>query len=132
MTAYHTANREYLLRFLKANSNTALTVQEMLYQIQHEHTDGKTPATSSIYRLIKKFVNEGIVIKMIDTHRREFVYQFAKEKDSSHMYMRCKVCGKLCPMNLHDSERLVQEIQNTKSFRIDHDIVLNGICKSCQ
>ena len=132
MTAYHTANREYLLSFLKANSNTALTVQEMMYQIQNQHIDGKIPATSSIYRLIKKFVNEGIVIKMMDTHRREFVYQFAKEQDSSHMYMRCKICGKLYPMNLYDSERLVQEIQNTESFRIDHDIILNGVCKSCQ
>ena len=132
MTAYHTANRECLLSFLKANSNTALTVQEMMNQIQNEHIDGKIPATSSIYRLIKKFVNEGIVIKMMDTHRREFVYQFAKEQDSSHMYMRCKICGKLYPMNLYDSERLVQEIQNTESFRIDHDIILNGVCKSCQ
>ena len=132
MTAYKTPNREYLLRFLKANSNTALTVQKMMYQIRHEHTDGKIPATSSIYRIVKQFVNEGIVIRMMDTHRREFIYQFAEKQEFSHIYMRCKVCGKLYPMTLHDSERLVQKIQNAESFMIDHDIILNGVCKSCQ
>ena len=89
MTAYKTANREYLLSFLKENSNTALTVQEMMYQIQNEHIDGKILATSSIYRIVKQFVNEGIVIRMMDAHRREFIYQFAEKQESSHIYMRC-------------------------------------------
>lgn len=133
MTSYKTNQQSCLLKFLKAHSREPMSVREIYRRMGQEHPVQSIPGESTIYRLLRKFTEEGMVRKSVDTQSRESFYVYASPPDQGEgLYMRCRVCGKLHPMQSDSCEQLLRQIREQENFTIDTNTVLDGVCKNCQ
>jgi Fe2+ or Zn2+ uptake regulation protein len=105
----------------------------MYRRMGQEHPVQSIPGESTIYRLLRKFTEEGLVRKSVDTQSRESFYVYASPPDQGEgLYMRCRVCGKLHPMESERCEQILRQIREQEHFTIDANTVLDGVCKNCQ
>ncbi len=133
MASYKTNQQSCLLKFLKAHPREPMSVHEMYRRMGQEHPVQSIPGESTIYRLLRKFTEEGLVRKSVDTQSRESFYVYASPPEQgAELYMRCRVCGKLHPMQLESCEHFLRQIREQENFTIDANLVLDGVCQQCQ
>ncbi len=128
MKSYQTQQKKLLIDFLKKNSNNPLTIEEIAVGLQGESSPGK----STVYRLVNRLVEEGVVRRFPKGNSRHFVYQLLDCKGcADHMHCRCVTCGKLFHMDHKTSENM-QQLLMSSGFSIDpQKTTLMGICKGC-
>ena len=133
MATYKTIQREELIRFLKAHSAEAFTVQQIASMMKEDSSVKKAPGESTVYRLIKELVESGAVKRIVRGNSRQFVYQITDgDECAHHLHSKCTVCGKLCHMNEEESREIVGRILENDSFAIDSSTVLLGKCDKCR
>lgn len=133
MAKYKTVQKMSLIRFLKENSDKAMTVAAMAEAMRSDSSERNVPSESTLYRLIKELVSEGIVKRTVNGNSREFLYQMTDgDACSDHLHLKCRVCGKLIHMNSRLSEELIDRLDSADGFTIDRNMVLAGVCKSCK
>ncbi len=126
---YQTEQKKQLLDFLREHKEEHYTIDQIILNLQGEHTPGK----STVYRLIKQLVEEGVVKRSNTGNSRQFVYQLLDgERCSHHFHMQCESCGKL----FHLQEEKTKEVQGLlkaqEEFQIDVSrCVLFGTCGNC-
>lgn len=122
---YNTHQKKLLANFLKLNCDRAYTIEE----ISNEIPVGK----STIYRLISKFVENGIVKRFPGETGRTFLYQYIScEHCSAHLHMKCINCGKILHMDDSVSDNLLSNIMQGNDFSVDRSrTVLLGKCAHC-
>ena len=132
MAQYATEQKKYLIDFLREHREESFTVEEIVCGLQKTDAQ-KVPATSTVYRLITKLVEEGSVKRFVKGHSRQFLYQIVdREHCRSHLHLRCMDCGKLIHLNEKISEDLLQAIRSTSDFSVDEEeTVLMGACATC-
>ena len=88
MAQYATEQKKILIDFLREHRESAFSVEEIVTELQR--TDGeKVPATSTVYRLITKLVEEGAVKRFVRGHSRQFLYQIVEDEHCrSHLHLR--------------------------------------------
>ena len=129
MATYNTEQKKLLVEFLKMNADKALTVEEIV-----EKMGGKL-AKSTVYRLIVRLTEEGLVKRMTRGNSRTFVYQMIAiegEQCHSHLHLRCTDCGKVIHMKESISHELLDAIRQENDFSVsEKETVILGKCAVC-
>ena len=122
---YNTHQKKLLTDFLKLNCDKAYTIDE----IANEVPVGK----STIYRLISKLTESGVVKRFSGETGRIFMYQYIScEHCSAHLHMKCVDCGKILHMNNKVSENILNNIMQDNNFSVDDaQTILLGKCSDC-
>ena len=134
MAVYRTEQKKLLIDFLKEHSNESFTIEEIVNRMSGDEKISSAPGLSTVYRLMPKLVETGIVKRFTGDRKRRFVYQIvAGEHCGMHLHMKCVECGRLLHMNDTVSEALLKEIFNASSFSVDSGrTVLFGKCDDCK
>lgn len=128
MKTYHTHQRKSLLEFLKANSEKAFTIEEII-----ENLSGDPISQSTVYRLMTKLVEENLVHRTVKGNSRSFVYQYiSDEKCENHLHIKCTDCGKVYHLDSGVTSIIQSNIRNNTSFEIDSHTLLLGKCGECK
>ena len=129
MATYNTEQKKLLIDFLKNNSDTAFSVEEIV-----EKMGGKL-AKSTVYRLIVRLTEEGLVKRMTRGNSRTFVYQMIAIEGGqchSHLHLRCTDCGKVIHMKESISHELLDAIRQENDFSVsEKETVILGKCAVC-
>lgn len=125
--SYNTEKRNMLLGFLRENSQSSYTVEELC---RHILPDGK--AKSTLYRLVSRLCDEGLLKKVLDEPSGLISYQYMDGGCHEHLHLKCKDCGKLIHLNKKTSHFLFDEIFHNENFELDGGEILFGRCGSCR
>ena len=126
MKTYNTNQRQIIVDFLKNNSETQYTIEQIASKTV---SVGK----STVYRLINKMVDEGVVRRTVKGNSRQFLYQYAATAGcASHLHMKCRECGKILHMDDERSKDLMNLLQESTKFDLDiKETLLMGTCEKC-
>ena len=128
MKIYHTHQRQSLLNFLKKNQEKAFRIEEIV-----EAMAAESISQSTVYRLMTKLVDDGLVHRTVKGNSRSFVYQYiSDEKCENHLHMKCTDCGKVYHLDSSMTSAIQSNIRNNTSFEIDSHTVLLGKCGECK
>lgn len=122
---YKTQQKLLLYNFLKTNSNSSFSIEEIAEKIPV----GK----STIYRLISKMITENVVRKFTKPGASGFFYQFINcDKRCSHLHLKCTYCGKIFHLNNKTSQNILSFIMQDNAFSVDqNETILMGKCSKC-
>ena len=95
---------------------------------------GHNVAQSSVYRLMKKLVDEGLVRRHSKEDSRQYVYQIMKSEEChSHLHLQCTECGKLVHLSHEATKEARQWMQGATGFELDQEkTYLYGRCTDCK
>lgn len=133
MATYKTQQKTDLIDFLKAHSDKALTIDEIVEKMKSDQSFENAPGRSTVYRLMSKLVEEGTVTCFSRGGGAKATYQIiGGEHCHHHMHMKCTGCGRLLHMSDEDSGKLMDQIRSLSNFDIDlHQTLLFGRCEGC-
>ncbi|MGE4485568.1 MAG: Fur family transcriptional regulator [Oscillospiraceae bacterium] len=128
---YLTEQRRRLLDFLHENPERQYKIVEIFEALSQRRDP---PAKSTVYRLIKKLVEEGLVRRFVNGTSRQFLYQLVDgERCSYHLHLKCLGCGKLIHMDDEMSDLFQGKIRAINNFELDEKkTLLFGRCESCR
>ena len=133
MAHYQTAQKKKLIEFLTSNREKAFSVEELDLQLKSTAEGEAAPGKSTLYRLIRSLVDEGLVKRLVKGNSRQFIYQIAGEECAYHLHMKCVECGRLIHMEHGESLKLLEEIFHKNHFKVDErQTVLMGKCDGCR
>lgn len=128
MKTYNTHQRTALIEFLESNSDKAFTIEEII-----ENIDNDELSQSTVYRLMTKLVENGLVHRTVKGNSRSFIYQFINnEKCEGHLHMKCTDCGKVYHLDSSVSSVIKKDIGSSTGFEIDSQTVILGRCNTCK
>lgn len=128
--AYNTKQRQALLDWLTAHSESAYTIDELAATLSENGE--QAPGKSTVYRLVDKLVEDGTVKRFVKGNSRHFHYQLAGTDCSHHLHMKCTTCGILLHMSHEETETLLSTVFGENSFSVDSiNTTLYGTCKAC-
>lgn len=133
MAQYQTEQKRVLLAYMKAHSEESFTIEELCERLKQETALTAAPGKSTVYRIMPKLVEEGLVKRFVKGNSRKFLYQMVcKEHCDRHLHMKCSVCGKLHHMEDTESEALFWQVMRKHHFQLDEGrTVLFGQCEGC-
>ncbi|MBE5958174.1 MAG: Fur family transcriptional regulator [Lachnospiraceae bacterium] len=133
MAGYNTEQKKCIIQFLSDNCNASYTIEELIANLEKCDNISKAPGRSTVYRLMNKLVEEGIVKRFIKGHSRHFYYQIMESTNChEHIHMKCTSCGKLFHMADDETTKLLNEILTSSHFTVDRDeTTLYGTCDNC-
>ncbi len=131
---YRTEQKRVLLAYMKAHSEEALPIEEWCERMRTETAAEAVPGKSTVYRIMPKLVEEGLVKRFVNGNSRKFLYQMVcGEHCGNHLHMKCSVCGKLYHMEDAESEAFLWQIMRKHHFQVDGgNTVLFGQCEGCR
>lgn len=125
---YNTEKRSAVISFLKENSSTAFTIDELSERLSPDGS-GK----STYYRLISKLVEQGAIKRISDERTRHTTYQYLGNDDCcEHLHLKCKECGRLIHLDHSTSHAVEETIMEMGGFSIDEGAILFGKCRNCK
>ena len=127
MAEYLTEQKKALLGFLKSNSGSSYTIDEIYASL------GGSMGKSTVYRLMTKLVEEKRVHR-IAGDGRQFLYRItADEHCKHHLHLQCTDCGKVLHLDEATSDALLDSVRAARDFLIsEEDTVLMGRCAGCK
>lgn len=133
MAQYQTEQKRVLLAYMKAHSEESFTIEELCERLKQEMALTAAPGKSTVYRIMPKLVEEGLVKRFVKGNGRKFLYQMVcGEHCDRHLHMKCSVCGKLYHMEDTESEALFWQVMRKHHFQLDEGrTVLFGQCEGC-
>jgi Fur family ferric uptake transcriptional regulator len=133
MAVYNTEQKKCIISFLTDHSNSSFTIEELIAKLEQCDNITKVPGRSTVYRLMNKLVDDGIVKRFVKGHSRHFNYQIVESTGChEHIHMKCTTCGKLFHMADDETTKILNEILANSHFIVDRDeTTLYGTCNSC-
>ena len=133
MARYQTEQKRILLAYLEAHREEAFTIEELCERLREEPVILNPPGKSTVYRIIPRLVEDGLVKRFVKGNSRRFVYQMVcGEHCDRHLHMKCSVCGRLYHMEDQESEALLCQVMRKHHFQVDErQTVLFGQCEGC-
>ena len=124
--SYNTKQKELILNIIK-NEKKSFTIKDI-----YEKVNNNTGLTT-IYRLVDKLVNDGLLIKEISKDNITY-YQYLEEcKEENHFYLKCNKCGRLIHIDCDCIKDLTNHITKEHNFILNKEnIILNGLCNKCK
>ena len=127
MKIYRTEKREALSDFLRSHASDAFSLEQLCDILC---PDGK--GRSTVYRLVSRFVDEGVVRKIADVRTRHNSYQWIGEGCSHHLHLKSTVCGQVIHLDHETSHKFEDTLRASLSFLLDEEqTLLVGRCKGC-
>ena len=132
MAEYRTQQKSLLLDFLSRNAEKTFSVESLADALSDDLGD-KAPGKSTVYRLVNKLTEEGIVKRFAEDNSRSALYQIVGGASCHHhLHMKCTKCGKLMHMSDAQSEKLIEQIFGDSSFAVSQEqTTLYGSCADC-
>ncbi len=126
--AYRTEQRDSLVDFLRTHADKQYTASELT------HAPELSIGQATVYRLVKRLVTEGVVRAFTLGEDRRTYYQYIDgETCTSHLHLKCTVCGQLYHLGGCVSEFLEKQILATHRFVLDEQMtMLFGTCHKCR
>lgn len=128
---YHTKQRELLISFVKNNKQTAFTANEIASALCKENGIGK----STVYRLVTKLTDDGVLKRFYDEGKKSAVYQYVDHESGCdrHFHLKCTDCGKTVHLEDKTTEAALKSILLDNQFVMDEGkTILFGKCKGCK
>ena len=126
---YQTKQKKLLLDYLKNNTQKQLSINDITNTIC---PDGC--GRSTIYRLVSKLCDMGVLIKLQSDDSKSVLYQYVGEgtQCSSHFHLMCSECGTLLHLDCDHINKISTHILKNHNFKLDmKKTVLYGICSDC-
>ena len=124
---YNTEKREEIINFLKENCGKAYSAEQICSAILK---DGR--GKSTVFRIISKLLDEGIIQRISDAKTRRVTYQYIHTGHCrEHLHLKCKECGRLIHLSEEVSHVFGQKILSAEGFEIDVGALLYGKCDTC-
>lgn len=126
---YNTEQKRRIIDFLKNNANRHFTAAEITAAVCDANL-GK----STVYRLISKLFEAGVIRRFETAGIKSFVYQYAGEDHDcdSHFHLKCVKCGRLIHMHCEELTAVKKHIVEDHDFIIGSKrAVLYGECINC-
>ena len=132
MAEYRTQQKALLLDFLSRNAEKAFSMESLADALSDDLGD-KAPGKSTVYRLVNKLTEEGVVRRFAEENSRSAVYQIVGDASCHHhLHMKCTTCGKLMHMSDAQSEQIIEKIFGDSSFSVNQEqTTLYGSCAEC-
>lgn len=133
MSSYHTAQKSLMLDFLTENPERSFTAEELSEAMIERFGAESAPGKSTVYRLIRKMADDGVVKRTARGDGRGMVYQAsAGERCAMHLHLKCTECGRLLHMSDERSGNILGQIFSENKFSVDErQTVLVGRCADC-
>ena len=126
--SYNTEKRHLLIEFFKINSQKAYTVDEICNAVIPQAN-----CKSTIYRLVAKLCDEGMLRKLLDEESGKVTYQYLGNVSChEHFHLKCKDCGRLIHLDDRVSRALLDGLIANQGFELDSGAMLFGKCQSCR
>ena len=123
---YKTKQRELVLKTIK-NKKNEFVIKDIYEELNKE------VGLTTIYRVVDKLVQEGILNKTIGKDNITYFQYLGKCNNSNHFYLKCDNCGKIEHVDCDCIIDLIDHISENHDFKINSEhIVINGLCKSCK
>ena len=123
---YKKGRREEIIAYFKERPDGAVSLDEVCCALT-----GGGEGKSSIYRIVARLVDEGVLKKLTSEKSRHCKYQYLGEHCSMHLHLKCTGCGRLIHLDKDSSERLIGTVMTLGGFSLDASSLLFGRCKSC-
>ncbi len=132
MAEYKTEQKKSLLAFLKANCESSYTIEEIVEGLSA--TEGHAPGKSTVYRLMTRLVEDGVVRRSAGAQGRQFVYRIiADDHCKNHLHLQCMDCGRILHLDEGLSDSLLESVRSAQNFSVsEEDTVLMGRCADCK
>jgi Fur family ferric uptake transcriptional regulator len=127
---YQTEQRKQLISYLQKHNDKQFSIEELINAMDSESMPGK----STIYRLIKQLVEEGLVRRFAKDNSRHFLYQLVDGfQCHMHFHLQCTKCGVLVHLDDESSKSTEENIFDKVGFSVDIDkTIMFGKCSNCQ
>ncbi|MBQ8026944.1 MAG: transcriptional repressor, partial [Clostridia bacterium] len=125
---YMTAGKKRLIEFMTENKDRHFSVDEIAEELPGV---GK----SSVYRMVSKLHQEGVLRRFETEGMSSFVYQFVEQNEACehHFHLKCADCGKIIHMECHELEKVKKHIEAEHGFSIGvKNSMIYGICQDCR
>ena len=121
---YNTKQKKSILEIIKEQKKE-FTIKEIHNQVKD------SCGLTTVYRLIDKLVEEGIVKKIVTKNIVHYQY-LEKCDDENHFYLKCNNCGTLIHVDCQCIDEIKKHIIKEHKFKIINDnLIFNGLCEKC-
>ena len=122
--SYNTKQKDLILEIVEKQKHD-FTIKDI-----YDSLNGSVGLTT-IYRLIDKLIEEGLVNKYIDKNKTYYQY-LSKCEEENHFFLRCNKCGSLVHIDCDCIQDLSNHILKEHKFKPDKEhIIINGMCDKC-
>ena len=129
---YKTKNRQLLLDYLADTHGRHVTVQEIC---EHFKGLGVSMGTTTVYRQLERFVEEGLVNKYLSDGNGGASFEYVDREDCGEhtcFHCKCEKCGTLIHLHCHELEAIQKHIFAHHGFKLDSlKTVFFGVCEQC-
>lgn len=129
---YKTKNRRLLLDYLMEHGEQPVTVQDIC---DHFKELGVSMGTTTVYRQLERFVEEGLVNKYLSDGNGGAAFEYVDRADCGEhtcFHCKCEKCGALIHLHCHELEDMQNHIFAHHGFRLDSlKTVFYGVCEQC-
>lgn len=128
---YLTKRREQILRFLAANEDREVGVNEINDFLA---TQSLQANVSTIYRYLNRLVVRGAVIKTVHGRNGQATFQYIEGKRGccSHLHLKCRKCGRILHLDCVYMQDVLKHIKSDHGFVVDcPNSFLTGLCRGC-
>ena len=129
---YKTKNRQLLLEYLADHAGRPVTVQEIC---DHFKDLGVSMGTTTVYRRLERFVEEGLVNKYLSDGNGGASFEYVDRSgcgESTCFHCKCEKCGALIHLHCHELESIQNHIFSSHGFKVDSvKTVFYGVCQQC-
>jgi len=129
---YQTKFKTLILDCFKNNGNKTMTAIEIK---DYLNLQGTLINLATVYRNLKKLVDEKKLLKLNINGSPTYCYQIVKDScnSSEHLHLRCNQCGKIIHLDCDFMEIFKNHVLKEHDFTIKcKDSVIYGICLDCQ
>ncbi len=128
---YNTKQKQLLIEYLKNNSQKQFTIQQIAEEICAKSKIGK----STVYRLISKLTDDGIIMRYVNDSNNKVVYQYVDINNgcNHHFHLKCSDCGRTVHLDNKEAESAILSILSKNEFCMDENkTMLFGKCRECK
>lgn len=122
---YKTKQKELILNIIK-DETKPFTIKDIHSKIS------KDVGLTTIYRLVDKMVDDGLLNKEIGSDNTTYYQYLEKCSEENHFYLKCDSCGKVIHIDCDCIKSLSNHIYNNHKFITNKErIIINGKCNNC-
>ena len=125
---YHSTNRDYLLQIVQRR-NKPFTAKEIANDISEQ----SPLSTSTIYRLLDEFTDDGTLRKKLGENPTAKYYYLAPCENKNHFYLECTNCHQIFHLDCRHIRNFAKHISKKHGFLIsNYQLIISGLCANCQ
>lgn len=129
---YKTRAREYIIAYLKDNSDKRFTAREIFNYIK-ESCDEVNRTT--IYRNLDRLCEQGELLRFKEPNQDAWYYQYSKEHKhcDKHIHAQCSECGKIFHLENPFVDEFEEKLHSVYGLDINASkTIIIGKCDKCR